>query len=475
MKQPFLSAEKYIQTKARSLPVYKCYITGDWEEVKIANVLVMRKHTNGNITVGFYLVDLLCLGIKDSFYFFNETEEEINERIEPMAPMLIETDYNTAHNIVYAGHDFAMDFDIPPHKNFGVSKFILEEDDDHIPLIEIPVGNDEGKPHLMVNASYPYAAVLNKLKLHAGEGNYEFTLADDDFDEDDEFDDEENDWDEDEFDEDDPDGDNNNLSEIDEGFLDFNLLRKQSKAEILHAMQYDIRSGLDLIIMKTELLFRQLAEAEPENIPATEDIVATEPYKKFADKAEQSQEAMELNAENAEYIFNELKDILADGGFTKDAENGMMELLQKNIFNEQNSFMVLQTMPIHIILPLFNELQKNFHRYLPAVQLLIAAYAVLQRKGLLTNYQFILNAESIDKAYPDNDKIHALHHKQFWLVKAFHALAENDTEKIIFYHSLLRVSGIGGNIKYLYAAQLTGWLAKYLDIYDDDDLMEEEE
>ena len=170
MKQQFLSAEKYIQTKARSLPVYKCYITEDWEEAQIASVLVMRKHTNGNITAGFYLVDLLCLGIKDSFYFFNETEEEINERIEPFATMLVETDYNTAHNIVYAGHDFAMDFDILPHKNFAVSKFILEEDDDHIPLIEIPVGNEEGKPHLMVNESYPYAAVLNKLKLHAGEG-----------------------------------------------------------------------------------------------------------------------------------------------------------------------------------------------------------------------------------------------------------------------------------------------------------------
>jgi hypothetical protein len=52
----------------------------------------------------------------------------------------------------------------------------LEEDTDSIPLIDVPVG-EEGKPHLIVNRSYNYGPVLQKLKKNAGEGNYYFTLA----------------------------------------------------------------------------------------------------------------------------------------------------------------------------------------------------------------------------------------------------------------------------------------------------------
>ncbi|WP_153800722.1 hypothetical protein [Foetidibacter luteolus] len=69
MKQQKLSPKKYIETKARSLPIYRCYATQDWEATKMASVVVMRRHVNGNVTVGFYLVDLMCLGIKDTFFF----------------------------------------------------------------------------------------------------------------------------------------------------------------------------------------------------------------------------------------------------------------------------------------------------------------------------------------------------------------------------------------------------------------------
>src|SRR5438067_1724693 len=114
MKQQQLSPEKYIQTRARSLPIYKCLVNSEWVDSKMASVIVMRKHTNGNVTVGFYLVDLYCLGIKDTFYFFNEPEEYVTERLNAMPDFFEEIDYNLAHNIIYAGHDFAAEFDIEP-------------------------------------------------------------------------------------------------------------------------------------------------------------------------------------------------------------------------------------------------------------------------------------------------------------------------------------------------------------------------
>ena len=48
----------------------------------MANIIIARKHSNDNLTFGIYLVDLLCLGVKDSFYGFNIPEQEYRELIE---------------------------------------------------------------------------------------------------------------------------------------------------------------------------------------------------------------------------------------------------------------------------------------------------------------------------------------------------------------------------------------------------------
>ena len=120
----------------------------------------MRRHVNGNVTVGLYLVDLRCLGIKDTFYAFNIPQEEAEEKFVNHLFGVEEADYNLAHNLVYAGHDFALEFDIKPHKDFGITKYILEEDTDKIPVIEIPVGDENGNPSLIVAPSFNYGPAL---------------------------------------------------------------------------------------------------------------------------------------------------------------------------------------------------------------------------------------------------------------------------------------------------------------------------
>jgi hypothetical protein len=171
-----LSPEKYILTKVRTLPIDKCMVNIGWQEDRLANVVVTRRHVTGNLTVGIYLVDLMCLGVKDSFYFFNITPQELEERI-PMEAGFETISYDLAHNIVYAGHDFAMDFQIKPSKDFEVTKYILQEDDDHVPLLDVETGDKDGKPHLMGPPSPALSDALAKLRQHAGEGNYYYTLG----------------------------------------------------------------------------------------------------------------------------------------------------------------------------------------------------------------------------------------------------------------------------------------------------------
>ena len=41
-----LSPENYIRTKARTLPLYECWINTDWKEGSQASCIVSRKHSN---------------------------------------------------------------------------------------------------------------------------------------------------------------------------------------------------------------------------------------------------------------------------------------------------------------------------------------------------------------------------------------------------------------------------------------------
>ncbi|QLH30197.1 MAG: hypothetical protein HWD63_12960 [Candidatus Parvibacillus calidus] len=74
MKQQYTSTN-FIRKNTRSLPIGNCYINKTWEVKKLANVIVSRKLKNGNLIVGFYLVDLFCLGLRSS-YFQSDMEEE---------------------------------------------------------------------------------------------------------------------------------------------------------------------------------------------------------------------------------------------------------------------------------------------------------------------------------------------------------------------------------------------------------------
>jgi len=66
-----------------------------------------------------------------------------------------------------------MDYEIHTHKDFATTRFVLEEDNNNIPLMEIAVGEGaDAKPHLIVNKHGEFADALSKLKRIAGEGNY---------------------------------------------------------------------------------------------------------------------------------------------------------------------------------------------------------------------------------------------------------------------------------------------------------------
>jgi len=141
-----LSPKQYIKIKARSLPIWKCIINDNWLEGKMATIAILRKHKSGNVTCGIYLVDLFSRGIKDTFFKFNEPENEVMERF--LEPYYVEIQYNLAHNIIFGAYAFAKDFGFKAHPHFNeITQYLLEEDTEDIPLIEVEFGID-GKPLL---------------------------------------------------------------------------------------------------------------------------------------------------------------------------------------------------------------------------------------------------------------------------------------------------------------------------------------
>jgi hypothetical protein len=183
-----LSPEKYIREKARTIPIYECMVNTDWEKSHMANVVIARQHTNGNITACIYLVDLMCLGVKDTYYMFNIPLFEYKEKIDTIRERsnLSPISYVQAHNIVYAGLEFADEYGFSPHKDFTlITNFMLEEDDDNIELIDIECGY-EGKPAYMrspFDDSNKVNRIISQLEKTTGPGNYIIFDEVDDFDE----------------------------------------------------------------------------------------------------------------------------------------------------------------------------------------------------------------------------------------------------------------------------------------------------
>ncbi|GHT52330.1 hypothetical protein AGMMS49982_12260 [Bacteroidia bacterium] len=198
-----LSPENYIRKKSRNLPIYNCWVNTEWKEAGLGQVVVARQHTNGNVTYCTYLSDLKCLGIKETVYEFNIPPEKLEKHLTAFSDVgFVPISYGLAHNIVYAALEYAEKYGFQPHKDFTqTTRFLLEEDTDDIPLIDIPCGGKDGKP-LYVNTGRENPArekqIFAQLEKTAGSGNYNYLIGvgnhdnfEDDFEDDEEEDDDE--------------------------------------------------------------------------------------------------------------------------------------------------------------------------------------------------------------------------------------------------------------------------------------------
>ena len=174
---PSVSPSVYLRTRARSLTLGECYINRDWQGSGMALIVVSRQHVTGHYTFAVFQVDLMCLGVKDAFWRFNEPpgvfKELLDRQKEFSEPddFLMPVDYPLVHNIIYGAIEYADELGFRPHKDFALARYILEEDDDRIELVDVEFGMNGIPAIFQGKENYP-GHIIDALNKSVGKGNY---------------------------------------------------------------------------------------------------------------------------------------------------------------------------------------------------------------------------------------------------------------------------------------------------------------
>jgi hypothetical protein len=426
--QQQLSPKKYIETQARKLPVHKCLVNADWEETQMANIVVMRRHVNGNVTLGLYLVDLLCLGIKDTIYKFNIPEFEADEMFAD-GDFFTTINYNLAHNIIFAGHDFAMEFDIPPHKDFALTKNILAEDNDDVPLIEIAVGDKfDGKPHLMINPYGQGKWALEKLIKNAGEGNYHYSTEDDANGSDDDY----------------ADSRIMLIEDYKMGTISAFDAKDISTDELLDTNKITGREDFEILNLSVECMIRVFETDDTYNVITEGEFVETKEFELNdncgTNQINSSEKQIYLDDLDADGFIEEgIKKIMEISDKVKLA-SGIEKLINKHTENfyaltELYKFVIIHEDEQHTARKkICIEINKFTETY-PLAKLYLAFESVYNNTPDV-RAATILYSTGIQACFPQYKSFGHLELQLYWLIKMLKSIKDDELEKSIFYYQL---------------------------------------
>ena len=167
-----ISPDDQLILKGRSLPLGNCYISTGWQDQGLITIVVTRNHANGNFSCGLYLVDMFCLGLKETLSLYNEYDRYLDFiKVLKEEEGIEECSYELVHNIIYGAIAFAEDLGFKPAENFKTTQYILKEDDDRLELINIQFGLS-GKPAIfLANEKHP-EKIIATLEESVGPDGY---------------------------------------------------------------------------------------------------------------------------------------------------------------------------------------------------------------------------------------------------------------------------------------------------------------
>ncbi len=175
-----MSAKKKIRS-ARQYPLHECLINPSWKERGLATVVVSRRQPDGNLLFGVYLVDILCLGLKNTFcnadFSLSRYSTELVQRVyQDEDP--VQCSREMAHQTIYGAIAFARQFGFNPNSDFDLSQYVLDDPGSFEGTPEIEFGRD-GKPLFIAGPDDNVPRILRQLESTAGRGHFDYVYGSD--------------------------------------------------------------------------------------------------------------------------------------------------------------------------------------------------------------------------------------------------------------------------------------------------------
>ena len=165
---------------AKNSPINSCLIRKNIFSEGIGTAIISRKMPNNYLGVGVFLLDVWCLGVKNT-YFSVLSENEYKNRFKEIS--LHETLENIhpscARKLIEQCIDFSDALGFKPHKDFKISRQLLMDVDPTICPSQYNFGKD-GKPFYIsgpnenLNQS---RQIISSLLRNCGEGNFDYLMS----------------------------------------------------------------------------------------------------------------------------------------------------------------------------------------------------------------------------------------------------------------------------------------------------------
>jgi hypothetical protein len=150
--------------RATQYPVYECHINAGWKEQGLSTVYIVRQLPNLQFILGSYLIDTLCLGLKNTFCNANLPYSSIQNLLNKTPMKMINVEYEDARSIILGGIEFAHKWGFEPNRDWEDSKYIVEAE---LPFNQKFKFGQDGKPVFIPGPNDNPGEILSKLKRHS--------------------------------------------------------------------------------------------------------------------------------------------------------------------------------------------------------------------------------------------------------------------------------------------------------------------
>lgn len=181
-KQTAIADTTEFLEQIHTYPINLCQINDTWnsdEDEGFTQIIIGRQHPDGKMSIVTFLIDKLCLGVKDVTPFIHVMPAKVRQLLSTIASNLpflfVDCKPKMAYQYIYAAIDYAAQWGFSPHSDFEKGKYILAPRGTFDEPYHFTFGRN-GKPFFVNGPFDNVDEIIQKLEKNAGKGNYDFLI-----------------------------------------------------------------------------------------------------------------------------------------------------------------------------------------------------------------------------------------------------------------------------------------------------------